>query len=94
MGASRLDIVRAITLPHALSYLISGLSLAVPYSLLAAVGSELIASTEGIGHEILRSLEVNDINLVIASLCFVIALALILNAATGALRKWSDKWRS
>jgi NitT/TauT family transport system permease protein len=94
MGARRSDIVRNVTLPYALTFLISGLSLAVPYSLLAAVGSELIASTDGIGYQILQSLVVNDINLVIASLTFVIALAIVLNAGTAMLRHWSAKWRT
>lgn len=51
-GGSSWDVVRKVTLPASLPWIVSGLQLSVPYALVAAVTGEFIASSKGIGYMI------------------------------------------
>ncbi len=55
LGASRRRLVRRVVLPAALPQIMSGLRISLPISLIVAVLSEMIGSTDGIGHFILNN---------------------------------------
>ncbi len=49
---TRFEIARTITLPYAMPYVLTGVKLAVAYSLIGVIGSEFIMSRGGMGYEI------------------------------------------
>jgi NitT/TauT family transport system permease protein len=51
-GGGPWDVVRKVTLPASLPWIVSGLQLSVPYALVGAVTGEFIASSKGIGYMI------------------------------------------
>lgn len=49
---TRFEVAREITLPYAAPYVLTGVKLAVAYSLIGVIGSEFIMSRGGMGYEI------------------------------------------
>ncbi|WP_298722307.1 ABC transporter permease [uncultured Ferrovibrio sp.] len=82
-GASRLDILREVKLPHAASPIFAGLQIAVVMGLIGAVVGEFIASTEGLGFLIQTGSNALDLGTVFAGL---ISLAVIGVCGTQLLR--------
>ncbi|WP_432824609.1 ABC transporter permease [Dactylosporangium sp. CA-092794] len=55
MGASRMQIVRRVMLPSALTWMFSGLRISFPQALIGAVVGEIIAANRGVGYVIENS---------------------------------------
>ena len=51
-GGSSWDVIRKVTLPASVPWIVSGLQISVPYALVGAVTGEFIASSKGIGYMI------------------------------------------
>ena len=49
-GGGRWDVVRKVTLPASIPWILNGLELSVPYALVGAVTGEFIASSQGMGY--------------------------------------------
>jgi NitT/TauT family transport system permease protein len=91
-GASRLDIVRKVVLPDASPWIIAGLRIAIPYSIVAAIVGEFIASTQGLGYRIvLNSQQFNTTGTlggVIVVMFVVMAANLLLDKVEGYVLRW------
>jgi NitT/TauT family transport system permease protein len=73
-----------ITIPAALSYMVTGVKLAVSYAIIGVVGSEFILSTGGIGYDIAWGYTSFDNNLLYPMILLVIVIAVALNAGLSA----------
>jgi NitT/TauT family transport system permease protein len=94
MGAGPVTILRKVLLPSTTDWIFTGLKIAVPYSLIATVGAELISSSgSGVGYIILQALQFNEMNDVFASLVLIVILGLVLNLLTEALRRRAMRWK-
>jgi ABC-type nitrate/sulfonate/bicarbonate transport system permease component len=80
MGASSWALLRYVLVPGALPVIISGLRMGFTVALLSIIGSETIASLEGLGHRIVHLSEAMDTARMFAYIVFVIAIAAVLNA--------------
>jgi NitT/TauT family transport system permease protein len=93
---SRLGPVRTallMKLPAASPHLMTGLRLAVAYSVIGIIAGEFILSTEGIGRRVALAYNNFDNRTMYALLVLILAFAIVLNAALGALeqalhRRW------
>jgi NitT/TauT family transport system permease protein len=93
---SRLGGVRAallMKLPAALPHLITGLRLAVAYSVIGIIAGEFILSTEGIGRRVALAYNNFDNRTMYALLLLILGFVIVLNAALGAFeqalhRRW------
>jgi NitT/TauT family transport system permease protein len=94
MGASAFQIALKVLLPSSMVWVFNGLKVAVPYSLLAALGSEMVASTKGVGFLILQASQVADTNGVFAYLIMIVLLTLLINAALGQFKRWALRWQA
>jgi len=93
---SRLGPVRTallMKLPAASPHLMTGLRLAVAYSVIGVIAGEFILSTEGIGRHVALAYNNFDNQTMYALLVLILAFVIALNAALGALeqalhRRW------
>ena len=93
MGGGRRDLLLKVTLPGAMSGLITGLRIAVPYALIGAVIGELVASNAGLGYLINNSASQFDPAGVFAALIVLSVIAAILNQGVTLLARRSVRWR-
>jgi len=93
MGASRRDRLFKLILPSTATWIFAGLRLAVPYSLVGAVVSEITASSEGLGHLLKSSANTFDTAGTFAVLAVLIAIALILNIGVSKAEAMSSRWK-
>jgi NitT/TauT family transport system permease protein len=93
---SRLDPVRTallLKLPAASPHLMTGLRLAVAYSVIGIIAGEFILSTEGIGRRVALAYNNFDNRTMYALLLLILGFVVVLNAALGAFeqalhRRW------
>ena len=79
LGAGRRDLLQQVYVPATLSAVISSLRITATFALLAAVVSELIASTSGIGYEISSAQQNLQADFVLAGVLIVAAIAFFLD---------------
>jgi NitT/TauT family transport system permease protein len=80
-------------LPAASPHLMTGLRLAVAYSVIGIIAGEFILSTEGIGRRVALAYNNFDNQTMYALLVLILAFAIALNATLGAFeqalhRRW------
>ena len=79
MGASNLQVMRRIKIPHALPSLASGLKLAAVYAPIGAVIGEWVGSSQGLGYLMLLANGRAKIDLMFASLIALAVLTVVLH---------------
>jgi ABC-type nitrate/sulfonate/bicarbonate transport system permease component len=85
MGASDLQLFRYVLLPAALPVILTGMRMGFTVALLSIIGSETIASLAGLGHRIVHLAEGMEMTRMFGYICFVVAIAVILNTAVSSL---------
>lgn len=93
MGANRWTILTKIVTPSAMSQILVGLKLAVPYALIGAVVGELIAANKGLGYLIVRSVSQYDTAGVFSTLIILMFLATVMNEGVNSADKHLGRWR-
>ncbi|MGK9166670.1 ABC transporter permease [Inquilinus limosus] len=88
----RLDILFRVVLPAASPQIIAGLRLAVSIALVATVGSELFASTEGIGYVILAATQGWDMPQMWAALLMLGIVGYALNTLMTVFERRLLRW--
>jgi len=91
--ATRWQLTRTTLLPAALSGILSGMRLAVPYALQGAVFGEILASNIGLGYLLQKSAGTFDVTGVFSSLIVITALATAVNESISALERNTQRWR-
>jgi ABC-type nitrate/sulfonate/bicarbonate transport system permease component len=85
MGASDYQLFRYVLLPAALPIILTGMRMGFTVALLSIIGSETLASLEGLGHRIVHLAEGMEMARMFAYIAFVVAIAAILNSLVSAL---------
>lgn len=93
MGATPRAAVLHVLLPAMVPYLISGMRVAIPRAISAAVVGEFIVADAGLGFYIEHSRQTNDIVGVYAGLVVVAVLVLASDALLGMLERRLLRWR-
>jgi NitT/TauT family transport system permease protein len=93
LGASQRQLLRAIYLPSAMSWVFASLHNAVGLAFVGAVVGEYLGSAQGVGYLILQAEGTFDINTVFAGIVVLTAFALILDAAVGAIERRLMTWQ-
>jgi ABC-type nitrate/sulfonate/bicarbonate transport system permease component len=87
MGASNLQMFRHVLLPAALPVILTGLRIGFTVALLSILGSETIASLEGLGHRIVHLAEGMETARMFAYIAFVVVIAALLNTVVTSLER-------
>jgi len=93
MRATRVQIIRKVIVPSALSWLFAGLRVSVPYALIGAVLGEMIASNRGLGYLVQFSGAQFDTAGVFAVLVVIALLAMALNFVVDLIQNRMERWR-
>jgi NitT/TauT family transport system permease protein len=93
MGAKQRDRLFHVIIPSAASWIFTGLRLAVPYSLIGAVVSEITASSEGLGYILKRSANTFDTAGTFGAIAILVVVALILNLFVTRAEKINARWK-
>jgi ABC-type nitrate/sulfonate/bicarbonate transport system permease component len=87
MGASDVQMFRHVLLPAALPVILTGLRMGFTVALLAILGSETIASLEGLGHRIVHLAEAMETARMFAYIAFAVVIAALLNLAVSSIER-------
>jgi NitT/TauT family transport system permease protein len=93
LGASKRQLLRAVYLPSATSWVFSSLHTSVGLAFVGAVVGEYLGSARGIGYLILQAEGSFDINTVLAGIVVLTAFALVLDWMVGLVEKRLMKWQ-
>ncbi|MBL8673819.1 MAG: ABC transporter permease [Rhodospirillales bacterium] len=93
LGANRRQLLRAIYVPSAMSWVFASLHNAVGLAFVGAVVGEYLGSARGVGYLILQAEGTFDINTVFAGILVLTAFALALDAAVGAVERRLMVWQ-
>ena len=93
LGASRRARLLKVIIPSTATWIFIGLRLAVPYSLIGAVISEITASSEGLGYLLKRSANTFDTAGTFAAIGVLVIVALILNIAVTKAEAINARWK-
>jgi len=93
MRATRMQVIRKVIVPSALSWLFAGLRVSVPYALIGAVLGEMIASNRGLGYLVQFSGAQFDTAGVFAVLIVIALLAMALNFVVDIVQNRMERWR-
>ncbi len=93
LGASQRQLLRAVYLPSATSWVFSSLHTSVGLAFVGAVVGEYLGSARGVGYLILQAEGTFDINTVIAGIVVLTCCALILDALVSLIEKRLLTWQ-
>ena len=93
VGASRPQIAREIQWPWMQPFVFSGLKLALPRALSAAIVGEFLVADHGLGHYIENARQTGDTVGVFSGIVVVTLLVLALSAALNVLERRALSWR-
>jgi len=93
IGASERTIAWKVVWVSLLPFFFTGLKIALPRAVSAAIVGEFLVATEGVGFSIERARQLSDTTGVFAGIVVAVALVLIINAMVNALERRALKWR-
>jgi NitT/TauT family transport system permease protein len=93
LGASRLQMIRHVVLPSAMTWIIASLHIAFGFAIIGAIVGELLGAQRGLGLVITTSMNTFNPNGVFAGMFIIAAIALAAEALISALEKRVLGWR-
>ena len=93
VGASERTIDRKVIWVSLLPFFFTGLKVALPRAVSAAIVGEFLVATEGIGFSIERARQLSDTTGVFAGIVVAVVLVLLINAIVNVLERRALKWR-
>jgi len=91
LGASPLQLTRSIVIPSVLPFVFTGLQVALPWAVSAALVAEYLAAKAGVGHGIEQARQMSDSVGVYCGIVLATVLVLVCNAALAAVRRLTVK---
>lgn len=94
MGASSGEEFRKVIGPGAMTWIISGVKIALPYAFAAAVTGELLASRDGLGSLLAKSAAQFDMTGLYSALVVLMAMGIVTSAIAVAIERRMLRWRN
>jgi NitT/TauT family transport system permease protein len=94
MRAKRRHIVLKLVIPGALPQIVTGLKLAIPYSLTATVFAEIIAANRGMGYLLSDASSQFNTSGVFAALVLLMVMAVLINAILNRAADYFLRWQT
>jgi len=93
MGASEIHLLRYVVIPSAMSWVLAGLKVSVPYAIIGTVIGELMSSNRGIGFLIAQASGTFDTPGVFAGLVLLATVGVIVNSGLNAFEAHALRWK-
>jgi NitT/TauT family transport system permease protein len=90
MGANDRQIFFKVQLPGALSWIMSGLRLSLPFALIGVIVGEFLAASSGIGYRLNMYSTSYNTNGTFAMLVVMMVAMMLLNALLAAIERWAS----
>jgi NitT/TauT family transport system permease protein len=94
MGATRMQIARMIVLPSTLVWILAGLQIAIPNSVIGAVIAEYVGATRGLGYVILFASSNLDTTTLLAAITVLGVISVAISRATSYAEMRLLRWRA
>lgn len=94
MGADRREIFSKILIPGSLAWIVAGLKIAIPYSLVAATTGEMLASRRGLGFLLSDAAARFDMASLYAALFILMVIGLLVAESASFLERLAPKERN
>ncbi|NMG41653.1 ABC transporter permease subunit [Chelativorans sp. ZYF759] len=94
MGANRWQLARRVIMPSALTWVVAGLKISVPYALVGVVVAEMLASNEGLGFLLAKNAEQFAAHGTFAAIAGVLVIALVIDALVDIVTRRSLRWKT
>jgi len=92
MGASKRDVFLKVRLPGALPTIISGVKIAITYSVVGAIMGEWVGASRGLGIFMLRATNSFRTDWVFVSIGITAFLSVLLFSLVGLVERWALPW--
>lgn len=92
LGASRLDVLRFVSVPRSLPYFFASLKIAITLSFVGTVVSETVAANRGIGTMMVRASADFDVPLVFSGLLLLALMGICMYAAFAVVERRAVGW--
>ena len=93
LGASRSEVLRKLIAPACLAWILSGLKIALPYSLISATVGEMLLARAGVGFLLMYASQQIDITGMLAALTILMIIGVAIGEAANALERRILRWR-
>jgi len=93
MGSLPREVFLKVVAPACAAWIMSGIQIALPYALVAAVTAEMLASRAGLGFVIKQAAAQVNMSSFYAAIVLVTALGVVLNQLAMKLDIWVLRWR-
>ncbi len=93
MGGNELELLRYVFIPSAMSWVLAGLKVSVPYALIGTVVGEIMSSNRGIGFLIAQASGTFDTPSVFAGLALLAAVGVIVNSLLNVFEAHVLRWK-
>ena len=94
MGASRYELFRKLIAPACTAWILSGIKIALPYSLIAATVGEMLLAREGMGFLLMQASQQIDMTGMFAALFVLMAAGVAVGEFANACERRLLRWRS
>lgn len=94
MGASKAELFRKLVAPACMAWILSGIKLALPYSLIAATVAEMLLAREGMGFLLMRASQQIDMTGMFAALFVLMAAGVAVGGVANAFERRLLRWRT
>lgn len=94
MGATRGELLRRVIGPACLAWIISGLKLALPYSLIASVVGEMLMARAGLGYVLMNASQQIDMTGMFAVLFVLMAVGVCVGESVNVFERRVMRWRA
>jgi NitT/TauT family transport system permease protein len=93
LGATRVELLRKLIAPACLAWILSGIKLALPYSLIAAVVGEMLLARKGLGFLLMFASQQIDMTGMFAALFILMAAGVAVGESVNLLERRIMRWR-
>lgn len=93
LGANRAEVLRKLIAPACLAWILSGIKIALPYSLIAAVVGEMLLARKGVGYLLMFASQQIDMTGMFAALVILMVAGVAIGEAANLLERRVMRWR-
>lgn len=93
LGATRAELLRKLIAPACLAWILSGLKIALPYSLIAAVVGEMLLARSGLGFLLMFASQQIDMTGMFAALVILMVAGVMVGELVNLLERHIMRWR-
>ena len=93
LGATRSELLRKLIAPACLAWILSGIKIALPYSLIAAVVGEMLLARNGVGYLLMFASQQIDMTGMFAALVILMVAGVAIGEAANLLERRVMRWR-